>query len=304
MLKSHLKSFAQHGLRVLLVVRKTLDKSAFRKWHIKYLKAQKLVNGRQQKLEELAEEIEFDMRLVGASAIEDRLQDHVPETIEALANAGLKIWMLTGDKTETAINIGHSCNLLNETMRIRKLTAKTADESIKILCGLVSSLIGAEKWNTTKVNPNLAIVIDGKSLGFILPDSLYSATELPNHSQLFLDLVKQCKVVIACRVSPIQKALLVRCIKKFSYPPPMTLAIGDGANDVGMIQEANVGVGISGHEGMHAVQSSDYAIAQFRFLQKLLLYHGRANYQRVALVVLYSFYKHCICLFPLSLLFS
>ena len=177
------------------------------------------------------------MRLVGASAgIEDRLQDHVPETIEALANAGLKIWMLTGDKTETAINIGHSCNLLNETMRIRKLTTKTADESIKILCGLVSASSAQKNGTRPKVNPNLAIVIDGKSLGFILPDSLYSTTELPNHSQLFLDLVKQCKVVTICRVSPIQKALLVRCIKKFSYPPPMTLAIGDGANDVGMIR--------------------------------------------------------------------
>ena len=108
---------------------------------------------------------------------------------------------------------------------------------------------------------------------------------------LFLELAKMAVVVVACRVIPSQKADLVKLIR---YTPlrPMTLAIGDGANDVSMIQEAHVGVGISGNEGMQAVRASDYSLSQFRFLQRLLFVHGRWDYHRIATLILYSFYKN------------
>jgi magnesium-transporting ATPase (P-type) len=100
--------------------------------------------------------------------------------------------------------------------------------------------------------------------------------------------------VIACRVSPKQKAELVNLVRQNVKPEPITLAIGDGANDVGMIQEAHVGIGISGKEGKQAVNASDFAIAQFRFLEDLILIHGRWNFFRLSTVVLFSFYKNAI----------
>lgn len=116
---------------------------------------------------------------------------------------------------------------------------------------------------------------------------------------MLLQIATICKAVIACRVSPSQKALIVNLVKKNVYPMPMTLAIGDGANDVGMIQEAHVGVGISGKEGRQAVNSSDFAIAQFRFLRRLIMVHGRWNYRRLCKCILYSFYKNIVLTFML-----
>jgi phospholipid-transporting ATPase len=106
----------------------------------------------------------------------------------------------------------------------------------------------------------------------------------------FLDLACMCKAVICCRVSPLQKALVVKLVKR--HKKAILLAIGDGANDVSMIQAAHIGVGISGMEGLQAARSADVAIGQFRYLRKLLLVHGAWSYQRICKVVLYSFYKN------------
>jgi len=138
----------------------------------------------------------------------------------------------------------------------------------------------------------LGLILEGPGLIHILGDDALE--------WMLFQVADQCSTVIACRVSPKQKALLVRMAKKYVYPKPVTLAIGDGANDVNMIQEAQVGIGISGNEGQQAVNNSDFAIAQFRYLEPLLLVHGRWNYRRVAKVVLYSFYKNMVlaeCLF-------
>jgi phospholipid-transporting ATPase len=106
-------------------------------------------------------------------------------------------------------------------------------------------------------------------------------------------LAAACAVVLACRVSPAQKALVVRAAsarRRFARPP-VTLAIGDGANDVAMIQEARVGVGISGKEGLQAANSADFSIAQFRFLVPLMFKHGRWSYRRNAKLILYVCYS-------------
>jgi magnesium-transporting ATPase (P-type) len=138
---------------------------------------------------------------------------------------------------------------------------------------------------------DMALIIDGPSLAHVLGDK--------ESERLLLQIACICKAVIACRVSPSQKALIVRLVKRNVLPLPMTLAIGDGANDVGMIQEAQVGVGISGKEGRQAVNSSDFAIAQFRFLRRLVMVHGRWNYRRLCKCILYSFYKNIVLTFML-----
>jgi len=119
------------------------------------------------------------------------------------------------------------------------------------------------------------LVVDGPSLSLILGTS---------HEKLLLELACSCAAVVACRVSPAQKQLIVKMVKEGLPNKPITLSIGDGANDVPMIQEAQIGVGISGKEGRQAVNSSDFAIAQFRFLKRLLLVHGRYNYRRTSKV--------------------
>ena len=146
-----------------------------------------------------------------------------------------------------------------------------------------------------------AIVIEGAALKHLLGD--------PELEELLFAVASNCDAVIACRVSPKQKALLVNLVRHNIVPEPVTLAIGDGANDVGMIQEAHVGVGISGKEGKQAVNASDFAIAQFRFLKSLVLVHGRWNFFRLSTVVLFSFYKNavmvgCIVVFTGQTVFS
>ena len=128
-----------------------------------------------------------------------------------------------------------------------------------------------------------ALVIDGPTLHFALDPSLKC---------LFLDVAKRCHAVICCRATPLQKAAVVDLVK--SNLNQMTLAIGDGANDVSMMQKANVGVGIAGKEGMQAVMASDFAMARFKFLVKLLLVHGHWCYSRLANMMYYFFYKNVV----------
>ena len=279
------------------------------------------------------------MKLVGVTAIEDKLQDGVPETIANLQMAGIKIWVLTGDKQETAINIGYSCQLLTDEMvdvfvvdafskSEVELQLKKIKESIKIVNTFHPSANGLTKndstENKTKTPPAISIVKFSSQADKIFeddenqnsnannPQQQQSATDdiedapgdfaivINGHSlvhclsgeleQKFLEIASQCKAVICCRVTPLQKALVVALMKRSKNA--VTLAIGDGANDVSMIREAHIGVGISGQEGLQAVFASDYSIAQFRFLQRLLLVHGRWSYYRMSKFLRYFFYKN------------
>ncbi|TNM89370.1 hypothetical protein fugu_003604 [Takifugu bimaculatus] len=248
-----------------------------------------------ENLDQLYEEIEMDLLLLGATAIEDKLQDKVPETIELLSKADIKIWVLTGDKQETAENIGYACNLLCEEMNdvfiissnspeeVRQdlrnartsMKPNTAEDSVFLPEGSVKTIADEV------ANGEYGLVINGHSLAYALDQSM----ELE-----FLKTACMCKAVICCRVTPLQKAQVVELVKK--YKKAVTLAIGDGANDVSMIKAAHIGVGISGQEGMQAVLSSDYSFAQFRFLQRLLLVHGRWSYLRMCKFLRYFFYKN------------
>ncbi|XP_076877507.1 phospholipid-transporting ATPase IA isoform X5 [Brachyhypopomus gauderio] len=274
----HLEQFATEGLRTLCFAVADVSESLYQQWLEVYHRACTSLQNRALKMEESYELIEKNLQLLGATAIEDKLQDHVPETIETLVKADIKIWILTGDKQETAINIGHSCKLLTKNMGLLVINEETLDgtrETLSHHCGMLGDALHKEN--------DFALIIDGKTLKYALTFGV---------RQSFLDLALSCKAVICCRVSPLQKSEVVEMVKK--HVKVITLAIGDGANDVGMIQTAHVGVGISGNEGLQAANSSDYSIAQFKYLKNLLLVHGAWNYNRVAKCILYCFYKNIV----------
>ncbi|KAM9841703.1 phospholipid-transporting ATPase ID [Aulostomus maculatus] len=298
----HLNEYAGDGLRTLVLAYKDLEEHYMNEWTQRHHEASVAMEGREEKLDELYEEIEKDLMLLGATAVEDKLQDGVPQTIEQLAKADIKIWVLTGDKQETAENIGYSCNMLREEMKEvfivaantiegvreelqnarRKMCPDAAEEAavIKARAGLFW-LQTTETVQDETVDGDYALIINGHSLAFALEKGLQ------------LELLRtacMCQTVICCRVTPLQKAQVVELVKK--YKQAVTLAIGDGANDVSMIKAAHIGVGISGQEGMQAVLSSDYSFAQFRYLQRLLLVHGRWSYLRMCKFLRYFFYKN------------
>ncbi|KAI6091929.1 phospholipid-translocating P-type ATPase [Hypoxylon rubiginosum] len=276
----HLEEYASEGLRTLCLAMREISDQEFREWYAIFDKAQTTVGGnRAEEMDKAAELIERDFYFLGATAIEDKLQDGVPETIHTLQQANIKVWVLTGDRQETAINIGMSSKLLSEDMMLLIVNEEdapsTRDNILKKLEAIRNNADGMVEMDS------LALVIDGKSLTYALE---------PDMEKLFYDLAVICKAVVCCRVSPLQKALVVKMVKKFS--PEILLAIGDGANDVSMIQAAHIGVGISGVEGLQAARSADISIAQFRFLRKLTLVHGAWSYQRISKTILFSFYKN------------
>jgi phospholipid-transporting ATPase len=303
---AHLEEYALIGLRTLVIAYREISEEEYSSWKKIFDEASATINDRQSALDNAAELIEKDLTLLGATAIEDKLQDGVPETIFTLMEAGIKVWVLTGDRQETAINIGMSCKLIksNMTQMIcnepdKESTLKYLRSNLNILkeeLGNVSFVVS--KWDRFwkgirstdgKFNKDvgigvhpLALIIDGKTLDFALDKDV---------RETFLELAMSCKAVICCRVSPLQKALVVKLVKD-NVGGSVTLAIGDGANDVSMIQAAHVGVGISGQEGLQAARSSDFSIAQFRFLRKLLLVHGGWAYSRISKVIIICFYKN------------
>jgi magnesium-transporting ATPase (P-type) len=400
---AHLQVFAERGLRTLVLGRRWMSATELAEWKAAMFKAERVVGGKEDALERVAMEYERDVEIVGATAIEDRLQDGVPQTIADLARAGIKTWVLTGDKIETAINIGRTCRLLTEDMGEPMLiTSSVRDLVLEELrsinhrldrlelandivpdeptLGLQSSIsvsaptararqappprmsgtcvpssipepkrsvvpapagrrsqdrgccartLAAFLWfwgqlrlgaswncgdggvvsdaeNAMPVRLPCAIVVKGTALDTIIrrgrdPKTRRKLVPDVELEREFLRAAQRCQAVIACRVSPKQKADIVSLVRNSRTPRPMTLAIGDGANDVGMIQAAQVGVGISGKEGLQAANAADFSFAQFRFLKRLLLVHGRWSYHRMSKVLLYSFYKNVVITMTLFL---
>uniref|UniRef100_A0A8B9K1T2 Phospholipid-transporting ATPase n=1 Tax=Astyanax mexicanus TaxID=7994 RepID=A0A8B9K1T2_ASTMX len=268
-----------------------LDEAEYEAWLKRHAFAETSIENREQLLLESAQKLETNLTLLGATGIVDRLQEEVPETIEALQRAGIKVWVLTGDKQETAVNIACACKLLRPTDQLltancdskeaceARLYELQRDISTSIERGLPDrSAVTSEDQAAVS---GFTLVIDGRTLDFALEEDL---------QKLFLDLTGNCRSVICCRSTPLQKSQVVRLVG--DSLGVMSLAIGDGANDVSMIQVADVGVGISGQEGMQAVMSSDFAISRFKHLRKLLLVHGHWCYTRLANMILYFFYKN------------
>lgn len=275
----HIEEFSTEGLRTLMYSFRWLESHEYELWAKEFSEAKTALVGRSQKIDEVGERIEYGFELVGATAIEDKLQDGVSDAIEKLRRAGIKMWMLTGDKRETAINIGYACRLIKDYSEVVILSNL---EGIDELC----SIIDATRLKIQSGNvAHSVLVIDGGTLAEI--------EGIPDLFANFLALCVQVDSTICCRASPSQKARMVSAVREMDKRA-VTLAIGDGANDIAMIQSADIGVGITGKEGLQAARSSDYAIAQFRFLLKLLLVNGRYNYMRTAKFVLCTFYKELL----------
>ncbi|KAL2234943.1 putative phospholipid-transporting ATPase 9 [Sesamum indicum] len=292
--REHVNEYADAGLRTLILGYRELSEDEYKVFDEKFSEAKTSVStDRESLIDNVTKEVEKDLILLGATAVEDKLQQGVPECIDKLAQAGLKIWVLTGDKMETAINIGYACSLLRQGMKHITITLDTPQITALEKLGEKDAIAMASRETVLRQITNgkaqvakssseaFALIIDGKTLAYALQTDI---------KQLFLELAIGCASVICCRSSPKQKALVTRLVKEGTKKT--TLAIGDGANDVGMLQEADIGIGISGVEGMQAVMSSDIAIAQFRFLERLLLVHGHWCYRRIATMICYFFYKN------------
>ncbi|KAK0455620.1 uncharacterized protein EV420DRAFT_1644405 [Desarmillaria tabescens] len=312
----HLSEFANGGLRTLVLAYKVINEDEYAAWSEHYHEATVALDNRESRIESVSDELEHDLRLLGATAIEDSLQDGV--------------WVATGDKLETAIAIGHSTNLIGRESNIivvrggnnrsrsvyqqmlhaveeffpesgilddqrllkeHKLASVSSgdDNALRRIETGISSIVGPNNGDRPG---GFVLVIDGTALDYASFDALGDEA----HKSLLLKLTMFCEGVICCRVSPLQKALVVRLVK--DGLGAMTLAIGDGANDVSMIQAADVGVGISGMFKLSIIslRPTHMLISrQFRFLKRLLFVHGHWSYARNGNMILNFFYKNIVC---------
>jgi len=422
---SNIANFGDDGLRTLMYSQMDIPTSTYTAWATQWAEAQLIADEKRREdvCTKLAPQVEEGHMPIGASAIEDKLQENVGDTIQHLSDAGIQTWVLTGDKTNTAIMIGFACCLLKPSMErviIKQDRAhlRTDEEALDPATGkskflekdagnrIAENLVEAEdyylngrkkcprtgkhevcthwyrenkEWSDDgdtardfdiceeafkaipagelmkpKLNKqgeqvlddagvaqkeeayylfkpvehydtgNLAMVIEGNALSQIgigrVPIDMPEVTvtdeigesikgqcgkaetdaekaaaflllsDEDRFSIMFTNFAKMCKAVVCCRVSPSQKAEVCKCVKK--YLKKTTLCIGDGANDVPMILQAHVGVGIAGVEGSQAVNNADFALCKFRDLEKIVLVHGRWAYKRLAYVCLYILYKN------------
>ncbi|GAA6093330.1 phospholipid-transporting ATPase IF isoform X6 [Tachysurus ichikawai] len=299
----HVDEFALKGLRTLVVAYRLFSAEEYKEVERRIYEARTALQQREERLSEAFNFIEKDLQLLGATGVEDKLQEKVQETIEALRLAGIKVWVLTGDKHETAVSVSLSCGHFHRTMNILELVQQKSDHE----CAEQLRRLARRIKEDHVIQHGL--VVDGASLSLALRE----------HEKLFMEVCKDCSAVLCCRMAPLQKAkasytllfidvliyhrfidVVHRVVRLLKTSPekPITLAIGDGANDVSMIQEAHVGIGIMGKEGRQAVRNSDYAIARFKFLSKLLLVHGHFYYIRIATLVQYFFYKNVCFITP------
>jgi magnesium-transporting ATPase (P-type) len=346
--KDNADKLASAGLRVLWIAMKIIDQQEFNSWNNLYQEGLKnIINDEEKKVynKEKYALLEKNLTLIGCTAVEDKLQDKVPQTIKELQTAGINVWVLTGDNLPTAKIIALRCNLLPENMDVYELNEDLSKLISKVtaICGKTQDTIFSEKALKTskskiqKFETSMGIEVDASTIEFkahlylalteiwkkyeesekkdkgvlrgilvesyilkmVLPLEKYQDIKYYGHplTRIFLMLTLNSQAVVCCRVAPQQKALVVRMVKR-NIKGAITLAVGDGANDVNMILEANVGVGILGEEGSQAALSSDYSIGEFRFLRKLILVHGRLNYIRIAEMILYFFFKNFIFTIP------
>uniref|UniRef100_A0A2K6Q3T2 Phospholipid-transporting ATPase n=1 Tax=Rhinopithecus roxellana TaxID=61622 RepID=A0A2K6Q3T2_RHIRO len=303
-IRARVERNAVEGLRTLCVAYKRLIQEEY-EGICKLLQAAKVaLQDREKKLAEAYEQIEKDLILLGATAVEDRLQEKAADTIEALQKAGIKVWVLTGDKMETAAATCYACKLFRRNTQLLELTTKRIEEqSLHDVLFELSKTVLRHSGSLTRDNfsglsadmQDYGLIIDGAALSLIMKPREDGSSS--NYRELFLEICRSCSAVLCCRMAPLQKAQIVKLIK-FSKEHPITLAVGDGANDVSMILEAHVGIGVIGKEGRQAARNSDYAIPKFKHLKKMLLVHGHFYYIRISELVQYFFYKNVCFIFP------
>ncbi|XP_054875413.1 phospholipid-transporting ATPase IC isoform X2 [Amphiprion ocellaris] len=284
--KRALELFAEARLRTLCVAVRSVPEASWEQWSKTLAESAAMaICDRDALLEKLYDQMERDLQLLGVTATEDRLQEAVPETIALLQEAGLKVWVLTGDKKETAVNIGYSCKLLDPDTRLLgwqelRQILESPDPQVSFFKARQTELWAVDK---EMAGAKTSVVLTGPELA--------EFDQRPEWGATFMRLAEEFQSVLCCRVTPAQKSEIVKLVRK--HTSSVTMSIGDGANDVNMIKTAHVGVGIAGVEGGQAVQNADFALSQFRFLQRLLLVHGRWSYRRISLFLHYFLFKTC-----------
>ncbi|UZJ51883.1 hypothetical protein CBS101457_001203 [Exobasidium rhododendri] len=252
-------NMAREGLRTLVVGRKRLTEDRWNAFQVDYKNARIQIHARNEMMSKVVDEyLEKDLELLGVTGVEDKLQEDVRPTLELLRNAGVKVWMLTGDKIETATCIAISSKLVARNQYIHQVAKLKTRDQVRDMLDFLSSKL------------DCCLVIDGDSLQL----------SLDNYHVEFIQLTTQLTSVVACRCSPTQKADVARLIRSFTKK--RVCCIGDGGNDVSMIQAADVGIGIEGKEGKQASLAADFSLTQFSHLTKLIVWHGRNSYKRSA----------------------
>ena len=294
--------FSAQGYRTLYISMKVFKEEEWEDFSSELEQAEMDLFQKKEKLEEIYQRIENGLTLLGSTIVEDKLQENVPEVIKELRQADIKIWMLTGDKLSTAYNIGLSCNLINKDIKTffvegieKKLDENfnvvNKDEQEKVILNFVKEY---KHFQGNIENGFLQKNQEFLKFGILVDEkALFTITNNEEIANIFLDVAKDAVAVICCRVSPLQKSQVVKLMKNYDKKK-ITLAIGDGGNDVSMIMEAHIGIGIYGEEGLRAAQSSDYAIGEFQVLRRLLFFHGYLNLMRNSIMVIYFFYKNFV----------
>ena len=255
-------NMAREGLRTLVIGRKRITPQQFEDFEVKYKEALISMISRDTAIQKvISKYLEQDLELLGLTGVEDKLQPNVKQLIELLRQAGIKIWMLTGDKVETARCVLILARLISRGQYVHQIT------KLNDLSGDEAALT---QLDFLRNNPNACLLIDGELLGYYM---LFLRDE-------FFTVVKPLPAVICCRCLPQQKADVAMMIRQLAGK--RVCCIGDGGNDVSMIQCADVGVGIVGKEGNQASLAADFSILSFSYLSKLLLWHGRNSYKRSA----------------------
>ncbi|XP_022415690.1 probable phospholipid-transporting ATPase IIB isoform X6 [Delphinapterus leucas] len=251
-------NMAREGLRTLVVAKRALTDEQYQDFENRYNQAKLSIHDRTLKVAAVVESLEREMELLCLTGVEDQLQTDVRPTLEMLRNAGLKIWMLTGDKLETATCIAKSSHLVSRTQDTHVFRPVTSRGEAHL------------ELNAFRRKHDCALVISG--------DSLEVCLKYYEHE--FVELACQCPAVVCCRCGPTQKAHIVKLLQQ--HTGRRTCAIGDGGNDVSMIQAADCGIGIEGKEGRQASLAADFSVSQFKHIGRLLVVHGRSSYKRSA----------------------
>ena len=270
---NEVNEYAVAGLRTLVFGKRVLTQEESKSWMEEWHEASSAISGRDEAIAAIAPHVESQLECVGVSAVEDRLQPDVKEAIMWLRAANVSLWVLTGDKLETAIEIGKTSAVIGKDSDMMIVAQEKRNE--------IKSQLERYRDRFDEMRDPV-LILTAKATELVL-------TELED---LFMEIALKCKSVIFSRVSPFQKASIVAMVKK--HPGTMTLAIGDGANDVGMLQEAHVGVGVKGHEGSQAAQASDFAIPRFRHLIYMTAVHGHWAMNRMTHVALFMLYKNFV----------
>uniref|UniRef100_A0A2K6GD94 Phospholipid-transporting ATPase n=1 Tax=Propithecus coquereli TaxID=379532 RepID=A0A2K6GD94_PROCO len=272
-------NMAREGLRVLVVAKKSLAEEQYQDFEARYVQAKLSVHDRSLKVATVIESLEMEMELLCLTGVEDQLQADVRPTLETLRNAGIKVWMLTGDKLETATCTAKNAHLVtrNQDIHIFRLVTNRGEAHLEL--------------NAFRRKHDCALVISGDSLEVCLKFYEYE----------FMELACQCPAVVCCRCAPTQKAQIVRLLQERTGK--LTCAVGDGGNDVSMIQESDCGVGVEGKEGKQASLAADFSITQFKHLGRLLMVHGRNSYKRSAALSQFVIHRS-LCISTMQAVFS